>query len=54
VADGSVLISEHGNGATPALAIAAYARKIQGRILVFGACTSGRREFGVPQLKEAQ
>ena len=45
IKDGSVLISEFGNGVTPELAIQNYAKEINGKLLVFHAMGDDRKEF---------
>jgi hypothetical protein len=51
IKDGYVLVGEHGNGDTPEEAIADYARKISGKLLVLHAGADNRSEIQVPTLK---
>jgi len=45
------IIGEHGNGSTPNSAIADYAMRISGRIILVGYMTDNQREVDVPQLE---
>lgn len=50
VLEGSMLVSKHGNGKTPELAIARYIEQIGGGRLVFAAALPDkRREFVAPK-----
>lgn len=44
-----ILRSEYGNGSTPAKAIANYARKTSGRLLVINNFQTSRREIQCPE-----
>ncbi len=48
VAEGSMLASKSGDGATPEAAIVDYARRLVGKQLVVGAYTPSRREIQCP------
>lgn len=48
--DGRMLCGEHGNGHSPAFAVAQYAQAISGKLLVIDAMGKNRREIRVPRL----
>ena len=48
--DGPMLIDTYGDGGTPEEAIADYARRISGKLLVINAHQKSRREIQVPRL----
>lgn len=48
--DGRILCGEHGNGASPALAVVRYAKEISGKLLVIDADKKTRCEIRVPEL----
>lgn len=47
--DGRCLVSNHGNGGTPELAVSDYIQQIKGKTLVAGAFSDSRREYLVPE-----
>lgn len=50
IKEGSMLCGTSGSGPTPEAAIADYAKKIYGKLLVIGAWTPKRKEYHVPNL----
>ena len=48
-----MLCAMHGNGPSPALAVAAYAKALSGELLILNAMTDKRREIRVPRLTMA-
>lgn len=45
-----MLCGMHGNGPSPALAVAAYAKSLSGELLILNAMSDNRREIRVPIL----
>lgn len=50
IKDGPILIGDYGYGVTPKSAIADYAERISGKLLVINAYGPNRREVRVPML----